>query len=136
VKPTQALITAAALFAVGSLAHAQAQAPSAEAKREAATRLSTGMWAATITPPGGTSQDAQMEIATTKDSATITIHGGGNQWPASAVRFENGALRFSWAPGPTVECALKPQSAGGFSGDCSDGSGGTGTITITPPKKS
>jgi hypothetical protein len=114
------------------LAYASGQA-TPETRRAAATRLPAGTWTGTVTPPGGQVFNVQYEVASTADSAAIVILGNGNRYPASSVRFESGSLRFSWQPGPTLECVLAPQPDGGFAGEC--GTPNPGRLVMIPPKK-
>jgi hypothetical protein len=128
------LLTVVATLAPIVRASAQASPATAEARRAAATKLASGTWTGTIAGPNGNANPVEFEVTSAKDSATIVILGRGNRYPASSVRFENGALRFSWSPGPTVECVLAPDSDGGFAGPCTDGNA-PGQVVMKPPKK-
>lgn len=98
--------------------------------------LISGTWTGKGVDPGGEEFPISFEVQTTGDSISITMLGpDGERMPLSQVRLEEGKLLFVWSPGVVINCVLSPVEGGGFSGPCTDESGGTGVITMTPPPK-
>lgn len=104
-------------------------------QRGEATHLASGKWTGTITLPGArSSSPLQFEVVAGAHPTTIEIVWmDGRRLPRWSVRSENGAVHFSFAPGPPVECALQQQADGGFVGECKDPSGGAAKLVMTPP---
>ena len=102
----------------------------------AAQSLTPGTWTGKVVDPGGDEIPIDFEVQTIGDSIAIAMIGpDGEKSPFTQVRFEEGKLLFRWEPGVVVNCILSPVDGGGFSGPCTDESGGTGNITMTPPPK-
>jgi hypothetical protein len=100
-----------------------------------AQKLATGTWTGKGVDPGGEEFPFTVEVQNTGDSLSMALIGpDGEQLPLTEIRFSEGKLLFRWEPGVVVNCELAPVEGGGYSGPCSDESGGTGVITITPPQ--
>ena len=100
-----------------------------------AQTMTPGTWTGKATDPGGDSIDLTFDVQLNADTLSIFIHGpDGEKAPLTKIRFEQGKLLFTWEPGIVVNCELSPVEGGGFSGPCTDESGETGQISMTPPK--
>jgi hypothetical protein len=100
-----------------------------------AQKLAAGTWTGKGVDPGGEEFPVTFEVQTIGDSIAIDMVGpDGNKMPLTEIRFDEGKLLFRWEPGPAINCVLSPIEGGGFSGPCTDESGGTGVITMTPPQ--
>lgn len=100
-----------------------------------AQSLASGTWTGKGVDPGGEEFPITFEVQTAGDSISIAMIGpDGERMALTDIRFEEGKLLFRWSPGPVINCVLSPVEEGGFSGPCTDDSGGTGIITMTPPK--
>ena len=99
-----------------------------------AQKLAPGTWTGKGVDPGGEEFPLTFDVQTTGDSIAIAMMGpDGERMELSGIKFEEGKLRFQWAPGPVINCVLSPIEGGGYSGPCTDESGGTGVITMSPP---
>jgi len=99
-----------------------------------AQKLAPGTWTGKGVDPGGEEFPLTFDVQTTGDSIAIAMIGpDGERMELSGIKFEEGKLRFQWAPGPVINCVLSPIEGGGYSGPCTDESGGTGVITMSPP---
>ena len=99
-----------------------------------AQKLAPGTWTGKGVDPGGEEFPITFEVDTAADSLRITMVGpDGERMGLTNLRFEEGKLLFTWSPGIVINCVLSPVEGGGFSGPCTDDSGGTGIITMTPP---
>lgn len=99
-----------------------------------AQTMTPGTWTGKGVDPGGEEFPITFEVTTAGDSLSITMLGpDGERMELSQIRFEEGKLLFRWSPGIVIDCILSPVEGGGFSGPCTDESGGTGLITMTPP---
>ena len=100
-----------------------------------AQSLASGTWTGKGVDPGGEEFPITFEVQTAGDSISITMIGpDGERMGLTDIRFEEGKLHFRWSPGIVINCVLSPVDEGSFSGPCTDDSGGTGIITMTPPK--
>jgi hypothetical protein len=100
-----------------------------------AQKLAAGTWTGKGVDPGGEEFPITFEVQTAADSISITMIGpDGERMGLTAIRLEEGKLHFRWSPGIDIDCILSPVEGGGFSGPCTDDSGGTGVITMTPPQ--
>lgn len=126
-------IIPAALFALVALplgASAQTAAPA---------KLATGTWTGTITTPGNNEPtDLTYNVEYKADALAITMGVGANnehgKFPLSDIKLFNGALTFSFTPGPKVLCDLKAKDAG-YEGSCKDDQGNVVPLTMMPPVK-
>lgn len=101
-----------------------------------AQTLAAGTWTGKGVDPGGIEFPITFEVQTTGDSIRIDMVGpDGESMSLSQIRFEEGKLLFVWSPGVVINCVLSPVEGGGYSGPCTDESGGTGVVTMTPPPK-
>jgi hypothetical protein len=101
----------------------------------ASQQLASGTWTGKGVDPGGEEFPFTVEVQNSGDSLTMSLIGpDGEQLALTNIRFNEGKLLFQWEPGVVVNCELSPVEDGGYSGPCSDESGGTGTLTITPPQ--
>ena len=99
-----------------------------------AQKLAPGTWTGKGVDPGGEEFPLTFDVQTTGDSIAIAMIGpDGERMELSGIKFEEGKLLFQWAPGPVINCVLSPIEGGGYSGPCTDESGGTGVITMSPP---
>ena len=100
-----------------------------------AQKLASGTWTGKGVDPGGGEFPFTVEVQNTGDSLSMALIGpDGERLELTNIRFNEGKLLFQWEPGVVVNCELSPVEGGGYSGPCSDESGGTGQITITPPQ--
>jgi hypothetical protein len=100
-----------------------------------AQKLAPGTWTGKGVDPGGEEFPFTVEVQSAGDSLTMAIVGpDGEGLALNNIRFTDGKLLFQWEPGVVVNCELSPVEGGGYSGPCSDESGGSGVITITPPQ--
>ena len=100
-----------------------------------AQKLAPGTWTGKGVDPGGEEFPITFDVQTTGDSISIAMVGpDGERMDLSNIHFEDGKLLFRWEPGVVVNCTLSPVEGGGYSGPCTDESGGTGIITMTPPQ--
>ena len=99
-----------------------------------ALSMASGTWSGKGVDPGREEFPITFEVKAVGDSLSITMLGpDGERMELSQIRFEEGKLLFRWSPGIVIDCVLSPVEGGGFSGPCTDDSGGTGIITMTPP---
>ena len=121
-------ILAIALFAIALPMTATAQdAPPA--------KLVTGTWTGVVTPPDG-SVEVTYEVSYKGDTLTIVLTAGGHGiFTLNDVEHTATKLSFTFTPGPTVVCALKPNAEGGYAGDCTDDGGLAVPMTMVPPAK-
>jgi hypothetical protein len=100
-----------------------------------AQKLTPGTWTGKGVDPGGEEFPFTVEVENAGDSLSMALIGpDGERLPLTNIRFNEGKLLFQWEPGVVVNCELSPIDGGAYSGPCSDESGGTGQITITPPQ--
>ena len=100
-----------------------------------AQKLAPGTWTGKGVDPGGEEFPITFEVQATGDSVSMAMIGpDGERMDLTEIHFEDGKLLFKWSPGPVISCALSPVEGGGYSGPCTDESGGTGVITMTPPQ--
>jgi len=96
--------------------------------------LVDGTWSGAMTPPNGGGEVAlEYEVAHPEGKLAIVMASPMGRVPFSDIEFSNGMLRFTWQPGPMVECQLEPQDIGGYYGDCIDETGRTGHLRMVPP---
>lgn len=122
-------ILAIALFAI-------AVAPMTAAAQDAPpAKLVTGTWTGVVTPPDG-AVEVTYDVSYKGDTLTIVMTAGPHgTFPLNAVEHTATKLSFTFTPGPTVVCALKPNTEGGYAGDCTDDSGLAVPMTMVPPAK-
>jgi hypothetical protein len=102
----------------------------------AAQKLEAGTWTGTVAPPDGGALEVTYEVKVTGDTVAITIVAAGQgSFAFNDVKVANGKLTFSWAPGPTLKCELALREDKSWFGPCTDPGGGTGHLTMIPPKK-
>lgn len=100
-----------------------------------AQSLKPGTWTGQGVDPGGGEFELTFDVQTVGDSLTITmVSPEGEKFELSQIRFEGKNLHFRWEPGIVVNCVLSPVDGGGYSGPCIDESGGSGVLSMTPPK--
>lgn len=93
-----------------------------------------GTWSGTMTQPNDGEELALEYHVTHQDgNLAIEIVTPMGRFAFSDISFVGGALRFSWQPGPLIDCRLAPLDDGGFLGDCVDESGATGQLHMVPP---
>jgi hypothetical protein len=98
-------------------------------------KLVTGTWTGVVTPPDG-SVDVTYEVSYKGDTLSIVMTAGPHgKFPLNAVEHTATKLSFTFTPGPTVVCALKPNAEGGYAGDCTDDGGLAVPMTMVPPAK-
>jgi hypothetical protein len=96
--------------------------------------LVDGTWSGTMTPPNAGGEVAlEYEVTHPEGKLAIVMASPMGWMPFSNIEFSDGMLRFTWQPGPVVECQLEPQVSGGYYGDCIDETGGTGQLRMVPP---
>jgi len=101
----------------------------------AAQKMTAGTWTGTITPPDQGALEATFNVRMSGDTTKITMNAMGRQIETTDVKVEAKQVRFSFSPGgDTVACTLLLKDDKSYSGDCTDGQGGKGVITMKPPK--
>lgn len=100
-----------------------------------AQTLEAGTWTGTMTPPGNPTVDVTFAVSYENGNLAIvlSVPQANMTAPFHDVELEDDALSFWWEPGVRVDCKLTRQDDGSFAGDCSDGGGGTGQLTMVPP---
>src|SRR5688500_15089663 len=96
-------------------------------------KLVTGTWTGVVTPPDGP-VDVTYDVSYKGDTLSIVLTAGPHgTFPLRQLLHTATKLSFSCAPGPTVICALKPNTEGGYAGDCTDDVGlQTVPMTMVP----
>jgi hypothetical protein len=101
----------------------------------AAQKLEVGAWTGTGVGPSGEAADVSFDVRMNGDTLMIDLNGpDGQSMPLTDIRFEEGKLLFTWEPGVVVKCVLSPVEGGGYDGPCTDENGGSGRLTMVPPK--
>lgn len=96
--------------------------------------LVDGTWSGTMTQPNARGPlSLEYEITHDDDGLAIVMVSPMGRMRFSGIEFSDGVLRFTWHPGPLVECQLEPQGDGGYSGDCVDQGGARGQLRMVPP---
>jgi hypothetical protein len=100
-----------------------------------AQSLKQGTWDGKAAGPDGHEIAVTFEVKSTGDSLSISLLvPEGPKVPFSMVRFEEGKLLYQLELGVTINCVLSPLDGGAFGGPCTDAEGGTGSMTMTPPR--
>lgn len=98
--------------------------------------LPTGKWSGTITPPGAESAPVNYIVKTSNDTVSIIIDAGPHgSFDTSGVVWAAGKLSFSFSPGPKIDCTLTKVEEALYVGECTEGPGRAGRITMVPPKE-
>jgi len=96
--------------------------------------LVNGTWSGAMTQPNASGPlPLEYEVSHVDDDLAIVMLSPMGRMPFSDIEFSAGILRFTWRPGPLIECQLEPQDDGGYFGDCVDEDGGTGRLRMVPP---
>ena len=96
--------------------------------------LVDGTWSGTMTQPGdGEALALEYHVTHQQGKLAIAIATPMGRFPFSDISFVGGALRFTWQPGPSIDCQLEPRHDHGYSGDCVDESGAAGQLLMVPP---
>ncbi len=96
--------------------------------------LVDGTWSGAMTQPNARGPlQLEYEITHDDDDLAIVMLSPMGRMPFSDIQFSDGVLRFTWQPGPLIECQLAPQDDGGYYGDCVDEDGGIGRLRMVPP---
>lgn len=103
-----------------------------------AQKLQTGRWTGRVTTPNGEITDITADVTMANDTAKMTIDAGAHgSFQIADVKFDGTTITFSFQPGPIVDCTLKKQEDGSFSGQCiEEGGGGAADMVLNPPKAS
>ena len=131
--PTRVL--AAAIFALALPLSASAQTATAA---PAAAKLEVGKWTGTVTPPSGEVMELEFNVTNVSDTTKIdlTIAAMSYTTPLVGIKLEDKKLSFSFLAGDTdVTCKLEKKEDGSYAGPCASGSGESGPMVMTPPKK-
>ena len=100
-----------------------------------AQTLNAGTWTGTITDPAGEAIDVTYQVTTQGDTLHIDLLlPESPPVPFADITLQDGKLRFTWDVGQIITCELAPVETGGFSGPCTDPSGGSGIMVMVPPK--
>lgn len=122
-------ILAIALFAIATVPM------TATAQDAPPAKLVTGTWTGVVTPPDG-AVEVTYDVSYKGDTLAIVMTAGPHgKFPLNDVEHTAAKLSFTFTPGPTVVCALKPNAAGGYAGDCTDDGGLAVPMTMIPPAK-
>lgn len=102
-----------------------------------AQKLATGQWTGTASDPNGQSTAITVDISYAGDTAKAVMKIA--ELPVDLVwqnlKLAAGKLTFSIAVGNnSLNCSLNAGEAGAYSGACTDDGGGSGAISISPPK--
>lgn len=96
--------------------------------------LVNGTWSGTMTQPkDGEVLAIEYHVTHHDGKLAIAIATPMGRFPFSDISLSGGVLRFTWQPGPLIDCQLEPQRDGGYLGDCVDQSGATGQLLMVPP---
>ncbi|HUP89630.1 MAG TPA: hypothetical protein VM100_09775 [Longimicrobiales bacterium] len=126
---TRFLIPILAVLATAMPAPAQTTAP-------AQVKLPVGQWTGTVTPPDGQTVSVTYDVTSKNDTTKLTINAGQHgSFEATGIKFDGTTISFSFSPGPQVNCTLKKQEDGSFSGQCLDDGGTGAAMVMAPPKK-
>ena len=122
-------ILAIALFAI-------AVVPMTAAAQDAPpARLVTGTWTGVVTPPDG-SVEVTYDVSYKGDTLSVVLTAGPHgKFTLNDLEHTATKLSFTFTPGPTVVCSLKPNAEGGYAGDCTDDGGLAVPMTMVPPVK-
>jgi hypothetical protein len=118
-------------------APAPAPAP-ADAPVTPDAKLQPGQWTGTVTPPDGGLFDLVFAVAQVGDSVKIdlSISEMAVTFPLSDIRLQGTSLSFRFlAEDDDITCKLEKKATGSYEGTCADATGGSGPMTMTPPKK-
>lgn len=107
----------------------------AHAQTPAAT-LQPGTWSGSSVGPDTEVVKLVFDVTSSGDSISIVARTQGyGSYPFSNIRLVNDTLRFSFEPGPQVECVLPKEADGSFAGRCTAGeTGETATLRMIPPR--
>jgi hypothetical protein len=101
-----------------------------------AQKLATGTWTGTIAPPDAEAFAVTFAVSMSGDTTRITASLGTESLMFDDVKVLADRITFTFDPGDAhVSCTLMLGEAGVYKGDCLDTDGGTGVITMVPPKK-
>jgi hypothetical protein len=101
-----------------------------------AQKLQAGTWTGTIAPPDADPFEFTFAVSMSGDTVRITANGEMGSFPFNDVKVLADRITFTFEPGDThVSCTLMLGENGVYKGDCLDADGGTGVITMVPPKK-
>ena len=92
-------------------------------------------WNGTITMPGSPPEEVRFDVGLSDGRiAALSIYfpEEDRSYSTSNLRWDGDTLKFSWRPGPQVDCSLAPAGEGGYSGDCTGG-GMSGKLVMLPP---
>lgn len=99
-----------------------------------AQELVDGTWSGTMTQPNaGKPLPLEYQVSHADDDLVIVMLTPMGRMPFSDIEFSDGVLRFTWQPGPLIECRLEPQDDGGYYGDCVAEDGAKGQLRMVPP---
>lgn len=101
-----------------------------------AQKLETGRWTGTIAPPDADVVSVTFDVSMSGDTTRIVANGEMGSFTFVGVKVLADRITFTFDPGDThVSCTLMLIEQGSYKGDCLDSAGGTGVITMHPPKK-
>ena len=101
-----------------------------------AQKLTTGTWTGTVAPPDADAIPATFAVSMSGDTTRIMVTVEPGSFPFYDVKVLADRITFWFEPGDAhVNCTLMLGELGVFKGDCVDSDGGTGVITMVPPKK-
>lgn len=107
----------------------------AAAQQAVQAKLEVGQWTGQVTPPDGQTVGVLYDVAYAGDTLKITIKAAEHgTFVTTDVKLEADKLSFKFSPGVSVSCVLTRKETS-YSGTCTDDSGGTATIDLSPPKK-
>lgn len=97
--------------------------------------LEAGTWTGTVIPPDGQVHEVTFDVVTASDTLTVTLNSPMGPIPLRDITLDGETLTFSWSAGPTdLDCALKAQDDGSYTGECVDAGGDPGQFTMVPPQ--
>ena len=100
----------------------------------AAQTLPAGTWSGNIAAPDGMSIEVSFQVTVNGDTTAITLKAEFGEFAFNEIKVLEDRVTFSFTPGPLVRCNLLHKEDGSYSGQCTDDSGESATMTMVPPK--
>lgn len=121
------MAVAIALFTLTASANAQQPQP--------AKKLDVGQWTGKVTPPDGQVVDVTFDVTYAGDTLQIKLNASQHgEFTTTEAKFDGTKISFKFRPGPEVVCVLEKKAAV-YTGVCTEDSGETASIEMSPPKK-
>lgn len=106
-----------------------------------AQQVAPGQWTGKVSPPNDETREITIDVVAAGDSVTATLRLPSiPEIPPTVVSGmklnaeKRLAFGFTVPSGTSVQCTLAPQPDATYAGTCTDSSGDTVPMTLTPPK--